>query len=103
MYGLRLRSQRLVVAAVHTGCILHNMLHTIDGYDIKKWEDDDIWRDIHPDEEVSDQEMHRNENENNSIANHVTLELAPIKAMINRPRQIKTVVIQVGSVVSLQR
>jgi len=97
-----LRKQKLVEAAVHSACILHNMLHTIDGFDINNWENDDIWEQIHPDGEDIDMEYTESGNRRLSLAN-VSLHLEPIKAMNNKPRVTKTIVIPVGNVNALQR
>jgi len=92
----------MLEAAVHSACILHNMLHTIDGFDINNWENDDIWEQIHPDGEDIDTECTESGNRRLSLAN-LSLHLEPIKAMNNKPRVTKTIVIPVGNVNALQR
>jgi len=104
MYGLRLRSQVLMEAAVHTCCILHNMLHTINGYDNYRWRQDDIWTTIHPDEDVAENDIPLvHFQRNTSTPDHITLELQAIKATINKPRKMKIIGVPINNVLCLQR
>ena len=74
-----------VEKAFHSACILHNMLHTLNGYDIEQWERNVVWDHIDPDsldynEETTDTTDSKEDESTGYISQ---LRLQPIAAMIN--------------------
>jgi len=90
MYGVRLHEKIDVEKAFHTACILHNMLHTLNGFDIDQWEKNVLWDRIDPD--VEDEErMDDREHSIDEVGDRLLhLKLQPIAAMTNPPREPTT-------------